>query len=104
MGETDNDKKIIREQVGYYIGRWVYLIDAFDDIEKDRKSGNYNPFLLNNCSYEKIKGDILMTAGEAAKAYELLDIRCFKGILENVIYDGLYYETIKVYERRIHNG
>lgn len=104
MEETDEDARLVRELVGYHIGRWVYLIDAFDDIEKDRKSGNYNPFLLgNNDNYEKIKGDILMTAGEAVKAYELLNIKCFKGIIENVIYDGLYYETMKVYERRVHN-
>ncbi len=104
MGETDEDAKLVREQVGYHLGKWVYMIDAFDDMEKDRKSGNYNPFLLgNNDNYEKIKGDILMTAGEAAKAYELLNIKCFKGIVENVVYDGLYYETMKVYERRLHN-
>ena len=104
MGETDADAKTVREQVGYHLGRWIYLIDAFDDIEKDRKSGNYNPFLLsNNDNYEKIKGDLLMTAGETAKAYELLDIKCFGGIIENVIYDGLYHETLKVYERRLQN-
>ena len=103
MGETNNDTKLVREQIGYNIGRWIYLIDAFDDIEKDRKTGNYNPFVLNNCTFEKIKGDLLMSAGEVAKAYELLDIKCFKGIIENVVYDGLYYETIKVYERRIKN-
>ncbi len=104
MGESDEDSRLVREQVGYHLGRWIYMIDAFDDIEKDRKTGNYNPFILgNNDNYEKIKGDLLMTAGEAAKAYELLDIKCFGGIVENVIYDGLYYETIKIYERRLHN-
>lgn len=95
------DQKRVRERVGYCLGRWVYMIDAFDDIEKDRKSGNYNPFLLGNQdNYEKIKGDLLMTAGEIVKAYELLDIKKFSGIAKNVVYDGLYYETLKVYERR----
>ena len=42
-----------------------------------------------------------MTAGEIAKAYSLLEVKCFGSILENVIYDGLYYETLKVYERRM---
>ncbi len=28
-----------------YLGEWVYLIDAFDDWEEDRKKGNFNPFL-----------------------------------------------------------
>ncbi len=104
LNEPDETDRRVRERVGYCIGRWVYLIDAFDDMEKDRKSGNYNPFLLgSNDNYEKIKGDLLMTAGEAAKAYELLDIKSFGGIISNIIYDGLYYETLKVYERRLHN-
>ena len=103
-GETDDDQKRVRERIGYCIGRWIYLIDAFDDIEKDRKSGNYNPFLLSGQdNYEKIKGDLLMTAGEAANAFELLNVRKFAPILSNVIYDGLYYETLKVYERRLHD-
>lgn len=103
-GETDEDSRRVRERVGYCLGRWVYMIDAFDDLEKDRKSGNYNPFLLSGQdNYEKIKGDLLMTAGETAKAYELLNLKKFSGITANVIYDGLYYETLKVYERRLHN-
>ena len=32
-------------QVGFYIGKFIYLMDALDDVEKDKKSGNYNPFL-----------------------------------------------------------
>ena len=104
QGEKDEDRKIIRCQLGYNIGRWIYMIDAFDDIEKDRKSGNYNPFIQSgNTDCEKIKGDILMTAGEAAKAFDLLDVKKFGGIVKNVIYDGLYYQTLKIYERRSNN-
>lgn len=104
FGEEDADAGRLRSQVGYHLGRWVYMIDAFDDLEKDRKSGNYNPFLLSGQdNYEKIKGDLLMTAGELAKAYELLKIKKFNTIIENVIYDGLYYQTLSVYERRLKN-
>lgn len=102
LDANDADEKIIREQIGYYLGRWVYMIDAFDDIRKDEKNNNYNPFILSGYNDpEKIKGDLLMTAGEIAKAYELLDVKCFGTILENIIYDGLYHETLKVYERRM---
>ncbi len=99
--ESDKDKKRVRERVGYFLGRWIYMIDAFDDIKKDRKSGNYNPFLLaGQDNYEKIKGDLLMTVGELSKAYELLNIKKFGAITENIIYDGLYYRTLSVYERK----
>ncbi|MBE5741796.1 MAG: hypothetical protein E7360_00540 [Clostridiales bacterium] len=35
---TDEVKKLF-----YYLGKWIYLIDALDDYEKDVKEGNYNP-------------------------------------------------------------
>ena len=30
----------------YAIGKWIYLIDALDDYDKDLKKGAYNPFVL----------------------------------------------------------
>ena len=30
----------------YSIGKWIYLIDALDDYDKDKQKGAYNPFLL----------------------------------------------------------
>ena len=41
-----DEKRIIAENCGYHIGRFIYLSDAYDDMESDAKSGNYNPFLL----------------------------------------------------------
>ena len=32
--------------LGFYLGKFVYLMDAYEDMEKDNKKGNYNPFLL----------------------------------------------------------
>lgn len=34
----------------YSLGKWIYLIDALDDYDKDLKKKNYNPFY---CAYEK---------------------------------------------------
>ena len=43
--ETDNEKKYNGvEQLMYYLGKWIYLIDALDDYDKDIKEKNYNPF------------------------------------------------------------
>lgn len=44
-GGLDGNKKAIAEQCGYHIGRFIYLIDAYDDFPADAKNGNYNPFL-----------------------------------------------------------
>jgi len=32
--------------LGYNLGKWIYLIDAFDDINDDIKTGAYNPLVL----------------------------------------------------------
>ena len=28
------------------IGKWIYIIDAFDDLEKDKKKNNFNPLMM----------------------------------------------------------
>ena len=33
----------------YALGKWIYLIDALDDYDKDKKKGAYNPFI---CAYQ----------------------------------------------------
>lgn len=90
--ESDDEmnKKVFYE-FGYHIGRWIYLADAADDIEKDRKSGNFNPFL--NLSEEKfnkeyISATLNQSLARAYDAYNLIDIKDFKGILDNMILKG----------------
>ena len=32
-------------QIGFNIGKYIYLLDAYEDLEKDYKKGRYNPFI-----------------------------------------------------------
>ena len=49
-------------QLFYMLGKWVYLIDALDDYEKDAKKKRYNPFVL---SYGKMtKKELMEKEGE----------------------------------------
>ena len=43
-GLEGNTQKIA-QNVGRHMGRWVYLVDAIDDFEEDKKRGRYNPYL-----------------------------------------------------------
>ena len=43
-GDAGRDRAM--EQLLYHLGRWIYLIDARDDLDEDRASGNYNPVAL----------------------------------------------------------
>jgi hypothetical protein len=42
------DKKTAQTRALFYaLGKWIYLIDALDDYDKDKKKGAYNPFVLS---------------------------------------------------------
>ena len=41
---SKNTKRVL-SSIGYLAGKWVYLIDAFDDLEDDIKNHSYNPFI-----------------------------------------------------------
>ena len=93
LSEKKEQQKVL-EQFGYYLGRWIYLIDAADDLEKDIKSGAFNPFCNalsdTNGSTMLYCNDVLnMTAARMIQAYELLELGSFKEILDNVVYHGL---------------
>lgn len=85
---------------GYFIGRYVYLIDAADDIEKDLKSGSYNVFVrkfslnksdcLTSEMLDEIRSVLNQSLACAAKPYERLSFEQLYPITENVIYDSMY--------------
>ena len=81
--------------LGYNLGRWIYLIDAVNDVEKDRKRGQYNPYLAE---YERVGKEALSKRVEdtltfclanAAAAYDLLEIRKQDRVLRNILFDGV---------------
>ncbi len=82
------------ENLGYDLGRYIYLIDAIDDYDKDLKSKNYNPFIAKfgdnkNEALKYAEDSILFTLSQSAKAYEELKILNNKELLDNIIYLGL---------------
>ena len=97
--EEDTANRRILERFGYCLGRWIYLIDAADDLQKDQQSGGYNPILLSKIMTDEAAslddarhyaGEVLnRTLNEAAAAYELLSLQRFQPIISNIIYEGL---------------
>lgn len=86
--ETENDKRVYYE-FGYHIGRWIYLIDAADDLKKDIKSKNFNPFVrANRTDYNYIQSVLNQSLARAFDAYNLINITDFKGIFDNMLLLG----------------
>ncbi len=88
--ENDTDRRVFYE-FGYHLGRWIYLVDAADDIQKDKKKHNFNPFnsLKEEYTKERIVSALNQSLARAYDAYNLIDIKDFRGILDNMLLLGL---------------
>lgn len=92
---TEEDQRRVLSRLGYLLGRYIYLADALDDLEKDREAKRYNPLLAASESeetqviQERGRGSLFLTIGEAERAYRLLRVRRFGPILENILTLGL---------------
>ena len=91
---SDEREQRVLDRLGYCLGRWIYLMDAADDLEKDAASGNFNPFLTGEESPDfpalrkRAEGSLCACLNETISAYDLLDIRRFDGILRNILQKG----------------
>lgn len=76
-------------QLGFFLGKFIYLMDAWDDLEKDRKHKSYNPFLEIDDT-QKIYQILHMMMAETCKAFERLPIVENIEILRNILYSGVW--------------
>ena len=80
-------------QVGFYLGKFIYIMDAYEDLEKDEKKGCWNPF-----SSEKGREDfddyckniLTMMISRCCEAFELLPCVEHLSILRNILYSGVW--------------
>ena len=87
-------------RMGFYMGKFIYLLDAYEDVEKDKKDGNYNPFgrLFETEGFEETCEKILtMMMAECSKAFEKLPLIEYTEILRNILYSGVWcrYEMVR---------
>lgn len=90
----------VLSKMGFYLGKFIYIMDAYEDIEKDRKDGNYNPLykLYETPDFEGECGQILtMMIAECSREFEKLPILENVEILRNILYSGVWvrYEAVR---------
>lgn len=106
----DDDICSLYGTIGYHMGKWVYLIDAVDDIEENIETGAYNPLIYRFNFDEKsetatqfrdrieedLKFNLYHYLAMISNCLSALDIKKNKGIIENVIYFGLNRKTEEI--------
>lgn len=87
------------QRLGFYLGKFVYLLDAYEDIEEDLKKGRYNPLKerYKDPDFEQSCRDILtMMMSACCREFEQLPILDNVDILRNILYSGVWsrYEMV----------
>ncbi|MGD9559331.1 MAG: DUF5685 family protein [Oscillospiraceae bacterium] len=92
VAENESDRRIL-SRLGLFAGQVVYLLDAAEDYAGDQKNGRYNVFIEAGLSHadaiHTAQRRCRMAAGEIALCYNLLNIRQYKDILDNIFFLGL---------------
>lgn len=80
-------------RMGFFFGKFIYLMDAYEDIEEDLKKGRYNPLreLYKKDTFEQECQQILkMMMAETSRMFESLPILEDAEILRNILYAGVW--------------
>lgn len=79
--------------IGDGLGRFVYFMDAYDDLPGDMRRGRYNPLkpLRDREDYEELcHASLTMMVADAAEAFEALPVVLDADIIRNVLYSGIW--------------
>lgn len=90
----DDEYRDRLRKVGFNIGKYIYIMDAYEDLDEDLEKGRYNPFT----SYREDRDDLKdrvdkligMTLSRLEGAILDLDIKVNMAIIDNIIYSGVY--------------
>lgn len=95
---SDNNERRILKWLGYNLGRWIYIIDAYNDIESDLKTKSYNPLLAGKKSNpdtvkaekrQEIELSLTFTLENIASSFELLTFKKNESLIGKIIYTSL---------------
>lgn len=95
--------------LGGFLGKFIYLCDAYEDIETDIKKGTFNPLKAkyqNPDFEEECKTILMMMISECCREFEKLPVLDNAEILRNILYSGVWcrYETVREKRRARETG
>ena len=100
--ERDVWTDLLRE-IGNGLGRFIYYMDAYDDLAEDVRKGRYNPLksVSEQPDYEALcRAALTDMVADATRAYEMLPIVQDADILSNVLYSGVWSRYAYLQKRR----
>lgn len=106
-------------QAGFYVGKYIYTVDAFEDLEEDIRSKSYNPFtdrIIKDLKHDgreiddikdgesvyseefksEIKQQLFFLLSCASEEIDRLPLIRNKGIIDNILFSGIVQRLNKV--------
>ena len=94
------------EQMGQALGRFIYLMDAYDDLPQDKRKKRFNPLTAyeSQQDYEAfVKESLTMLIGECTEIFEALPLVQDMDILRNILYAGCWTRYEQLQQKRFKN-
>ncbi|MDD5954189.1 MAG: DUF5685 family protein [Firmicutes bacterium] len=79
-------------QVGFHLGRFIYMADAAVDYRADARKHKYNPFLAMETGEDWARWEeyLVLAMGRCTAYYEKLPLVQDKALLDNILYSGVW--------------
>lgn len=90
-------------RMGFFLGKFIYILDAYEDVEKDVKNECYNPFAKvykKNSFEQEVYQILVMMMAECCREFEKLPIIEYADILRNILYSGVWGRFKEISEKR----
>lgn len=106
LTSDDEKSRSVLSRAGYCLGKWIYLCDAADDLEKDLKKGGFNPIGKQAKSAddplkyasERLQPVMNTAAFECRNYFSLLDLGAVRFIVDNITGDGMWHRQRKIFK------
>ena len=79
-------------QMGFSLGRFIYLMDAAMDYDMDKRKHKYNPYLAMGTGKDPERWEeyLVLTMGRCTESFEKLPLVQDKALLDNILYSGVW--------------
>ena len=91
-------------KIGFYLGKFIYLLDAYEDLEEDKRKKCFNPFAAIQAQKKEnfdefVHQILLMMMSNVGRTFERLPIVANASILKNIIYSGIWQKYNKIVDK-----
>ena len=106
--KSEDDSRVFYN-FGYFLGKWIYLCDAANDFDDDKKHSSFNPYVIkydgDKSEYiEDIDASLNTCLSEVFLSYKLMNVKRFDRIIENILVHGLVKKQTEILTKNNQTG